>query len=415
MTHGPVTTRRLLAAATPASLACAVLASAAFAGATDPDLLVTAELPDGLVLNEMELGTLHVFDDEGQPFAIQAIDGCAVNDHVWVFGAGLTGLPIAVTVSDRDTNKSTRLVLPAYEPDRPVGTQFEPEALRICDDESQVGGLPALDATAVFTSANDKGSDSTRTITLLSDGADSAYRRLYLDGESYPVTTRRSPIVAVDDSSGGDTLMLISEGRTPRHLEGIVFTGKEGMLPGSAKLEKGVKGLTNARVRRAYETAKNGRVPRGILDDLGLKGVQQVHHVSLDFETLGADAYLAAARWIKEGGSPLEPPAPVEARFTVEVVAADGTSTDIPLVGPLVGSDAEGQRWEHATDDALVEIVDNCALTGAFWTWAGVAADEPVELIITDTTDGTTVSHLVWTDRRDVSRHADTSALTSCP
>jgi len=44
-----------------------------------------------------------------------------------------------------------------------------------------------------------------------------------------------------------------------------------------------------------------------------------------------------------------------------------------------------------------------------------VVTDEPVELVITDTTDGTMVSHLVWTDRRDVSRLADTSALTSCP
>ena len=68
-----------------------------------------------------------------------------------------------------------------------------------------------------------------------------------------------------------------------------------------------------------------------------------------------------------------------------------------------------------ATARTLVEIIDNCGLTGAFWTWAGVVTDEPVEMVITDTTNGTSVSHLVWTDRRDVSRLADTSALTSCP
>ena len=87
----------------------------------------------------------------------------------------------------------------------------------------------------------------------------------------------------------------------------------------------------------------------------------------------------------------------------------------MPIVGPLVGSEGDGLRWQHATDGALIEIIDNCDLTGAFWTWAGVVTDEPVELVITDTTNGTTVSHLVWTDRRDVSRMADTSALTSCP
>ena len=54
------------------------------------------------------------------------------------------------------------------------------------------------------------------------------------------------------------------------------------MLPASAKLDKVVKDLTNARVRRAYETAKNGRVPQGIIEDLGLKKVERVHHVSLE-------------------------------------------------------------------------------------------------------------------------------------
>lgn len=414
MTLGTVTLRRLLAVGLTATAATTLAAPTAFAGATDPDLMVTAELPDGQITNEMELGTLHFFDDEGVPYAIQAIDGCAVNDHVWVFGAGLSGLPIAVTVSDRDTNKSTRVVLPAFEPGAPIGTQFQPEALRICDEESQAGGLPALDATATFTAANNRGSDATDVVTLLSDGSDNAYRRLFRDGQSYDVITRGSPIAAVDDDAGTDQLFLFAESRTPRQLEGILFSGQDGMLPSSAKLANGIDDLTNARVRRAYETAKNGKVPKGIIEDLGLKRVERVHHVSLDFETLGAAAYLAAARWIKEGGAPIEPPSPVEARFAVEIVTADGTRMDIPLVGPLVGSDAEGRRWEHANETALVEIIDSCQLSGAYWTWAGVATDEPVELVITDMVDGTAVSHLVWTDRRDVSRHSDTSSLTSC-
>jgi hypothetical protein len=415
MTLGTVTLRRLLTAGVSAAVATTLLAPTALASAADPDLMVAAELPGGQVVNDIELGTLHFFDDEGQPYAIEAIDGCAVNDHVWIFGAGLSGLPIAVTVSDRDTNKSVRLLLPAFEPGVPIGTQFEPEALPICDEESQVGGLPPLDGTATFISANDKGTDASDIITLLSDGAANAYRRIIRDGESLRVLTKGSPIAAVDESGDMDRLMLFSESRTPRQLEGIVFSGKEGMLPGTAKLEKVIDGLTKARVRRAYETAKRRRVPRGIIEDLGLKGVERVHHVSLDFDTLGADAYLAAARWIKEGGKISEPPSPVDARFTVEIVTADGARTDVPVVGPLVGSDAEGQRWEHATDGVLVEIIDNCALSGAFWTWAGVATEEPVELVITDTTDGTSVSHLVWTDRRDVSRLSDTSSLTSCP
>ena len=414
MTFGTVTSR-VLAAAAALPLVTGLLASSAFAAATDPELVASAELPEGDIQYEMELGTLHFFDDEGQPFAIQAIDGCAINGYVWLFGAGLSGIPIPVAVSDLQTNRTARLVLPAFEPDVPVGTQFEPEALDICDEEIQVGGLPPLDATATFTAANDRGQDGTDTITLLSDGRDNAYQRLYIDGESFPVVSKGSPIAAIDEGSGDDQLMLFSESRTPRQLEGIVFGGRDGMLPGRAKLEKAVKDLTNARVRRAYETAKNGRVPQGIIGDLGLKGVEQVHHVSLDFETLGAEAYLAAARWIREGGAPIEPPSPVEQRFSVELVTVEGERTEVPLVGPLIGSDPEGTRWEHATDRALVEIIDTCALTGTFWTWAGVATDQPLEMVITDTTNGTSVSHLVWTDRRDVSRLADTGALASCP
>ena len=71
------------------------------------------------------------------------------------------------------------------------------------------------------------------------------------------------------------------------------------MLPAAAALEKAAKRLDRSRVRRAFETAKNMRVPQGIIDDLGLRGVVQVHYVSLGLETLGADAYLAQAGWIR--------------------------------------------------------------------------------------------------------------------
>jgi hypothetical protein len=414
MTFGTVTSRRLPAVLITTALSAALLGGTTQGAATDPELIATVELPAGDIRYELELGTLHFFDDEGQPFAIQAIDGCGINDHVWIFGAGLSGIPITLAVTDLQTNHTARLVLPAFDPDTPIGTQFEPEALAICNEESQLGGLPPLDATATYTSANARGQDATDIITLLSDGSDSAYRRIYRDGESLSVISKGSPIAAVDEG-GGSQLMLLAEGRTPRQLEGVVFSGREGMLPGTASLEKSIRDLTDARVRRAYEAAKNGRVPQGIISDLGLKRVERVHHVNLDFETLGADAYLAAARWIKEGGAPLKPPDPVEPRFTVETVTVEGERTEIPLVGPLVGSEAEGQRWEYAAEDALVEIIDTCALTGSFWIWAGVVTDQPVELIVTDTKDGSSVSRLVWTDRRDVSRLADTSAVTSCP
>lgn len=408
--------RRLLAGLATAVLATVLIApTSASAGVTDPDLLVTLELDDGNIEYRAELDTLHFFDEENQPFAVEVIDGCALNDHLWVFGAGLSGIPAPLAVTDLNTGKSVRLTLPPFEPGKPIGTMIEPEALAVCGEDAQVGGLPPLEGVATFTSANARGQDDSDIITLLSDGRDNAYGRLLRGRDSLSVVSKGAPVAAVDESSTTDQLYLIAESRTPRQLEGIVFSGAQGMIPVQGALGKALKGLTNARVRRAYETAKNGRVPQAIIEDLGLKRVDRVHHMSLDFDTLGAAAYLAAARWIKEGGAPIEPPSVVDERFTVELVAADGARDRLPLMGPFVGSDAAGQRWEYASKEALVRITDACSLGGTFWIWAGALTDEPLELAVTDTTDGTSASLLVWTDRRDVSRTADSAALVSCP
>jgi hypothetical protein len=48
------------------------------------------------------------------------------------------------------------------------------------------------------------------------------------------------------------------------------------------------------------------------------------------------------------------------------------------------------------------------------WTWAGARTDAPLELVITDGSTGESVSHVVWTDGREVSRHSDTSTLAAC-
>ena len=157
MTTGSVTCRRFFAAVTAAALALSAVPATTATAALDPELTATLELRDGFIDYRLEPGTLHFFDEENQPLAIQVIDGCAVNDHLWIFGAGLSGIPIPVTVTDLKTNRSARIQLPAFEPGLPIGTQFEPEALPICDDERQAGGLPQLDALATFSSANARG------------------------------------------------------------------------------------------------------------------------------------------------------------------------------------------------------------------------------------------------------------------
>ena len=416
MTLGTVIRRRLLACLTGFALAGSVLApAAAAADSLDPDLLVTLELRDGFLEYEAEPGRLHFFDEENQPLAIEIIDGCAINDHYWIFGAGLSGIPLPLNVRDLETRAEARLYLPAFEPGMPIDTVFDPAALSICDDRVQVGGLPRLDATVMLTSAKGSGQDGSAVISLLSDGSATDYRRLVQGDNTYRIISRGAPVAIIDESSDYDRLFLLTEGRTPRFVEGVVFSGNEGMLPSRAKLDKALDSITNARVRRAFEAAKSGKVPAGIIEDLGLRKVRQVHHADVDFECLGWAAYLTLAGWIKEGATPVEPPAPVEERFRVELVTAAGDRTPVPLVGPLVGSEEAGGRWDYRADGTLVQIIDACDTYGSFWIWAGARTDEPLELVVTDSSSDETATLLLWTERRGVSRLADTSALTFCP
>jgi len=397
----------------PVLLALSLLApSAASAASTDPDLLATLEHSRGDIEYALELGTLHFFDEENAPFAVQVVDACAVNDHLWVFGVGLSGVSIPLSVMDLDTGKSQRIVLPAFEPGKPIGTILEPEALPLCGDEP-VGGLPRLKGEATFTAA--RGTDYTDSIELLSDGRDDAYRRIVRGGIPFEVITRGAPIAAIDTSGAYDEIMLLTESRTPGRIHGVVLSGKEGMLPKRAKLDRLLKDVTRGRVRRVFEAAALRHVPQLIIDDLKLRRVGDVHHVSLDLETLGADAYLAEAGWIKEGAYPLELPQPVAPRFEVEITADGGETRALPLLGPLIGSDAEGRFWEYGDGDAFVEIIDGCELNGSFWMLAGAVTDEPLELTITDTSTGMTVTHPLWTGYSEVSRLSDTSSLPSCP
>lgn len=406
--------RRLFAMAASVVFVASIAAPlAATASSHDAELIATLELPQGDVDFDLELGTLHFFDEENAPFAIQIIDGCAINGHLWVLGAGLSAVAANLTVIDDRSGQSRRLVLPAYEPGQPIETVLDPEALAICR-ATQLGGLPTVSGTALYTSATARCPDFTESLELISEGRDDAYRTLIRSGNDSNRVIRDTPVVVVDDTDAWDELHLIAEGRTPRQLEGVVFSGDPGMLPKTSRLEKQLKGITKARVRRAFEAAKAGRVPQGIIDDLGLARVDCVHHVSLELDSLGADAYLAEAGWIKDGGAPLVPPQPVPERFTVDIVRADGQSTRLPLTGPLVGDDAEGLLWEYEAPGAKAVVIDACALSGSFWTVAATTTDEPVQLVVTDTETGTSAEYLLWTDREEVSRLADTAGLAAC-
>lgn len=405
---------RLLAIGSAAVLTVLLAMPIVTRAAHDAGLTATLELPEGDIDFSLETGTLHFFDEENAPFAVQVIDGCAVNDHYWVLGAGLGSAAAPLTVFDERTGRSHRLVLPAFRPGEPVGLVFDPEALAICR-EGPRGGLPPVGGTATYTSVTPSCSDDSVTIELLSGGADDAYRSFERDRTVTGEVISDLPIAVVDDTTERDELQLFAESRTPRLVEGVLFSGDEGMLPSRAKLDKALRDVTKARVRRAFEAAKGWKIPKPLIGDLGLEDVRCVYHVSLTFDTLGADAYLAIAGWIQDGGVPLEPPRLVEERFTVDLVRGDGASSRLPLTGPYEGGSGAGQYWEHSSDEAKVQIIDGCALSGSFWTVAAGVTDEPLELLVKDIHSGASASYVLWTDREAFARLADTASLVSCP
>ena len=114
--------------------------------AQEADLTATLQLPQGEIDFPVEPGTLHFFDEEGAPFAVQVIDGCAVNDHWWLLGVGLGSAAVPLTIFDERSGMSSRTVLPAFRPGEPIGAVFEPEALAICR-AGATGGLPQVGGT----------------------------------------------------------------------------------------------------------------------------------------------------------------------------------------------------------------------------------------------------------------------------
>lgn len=379
----------------------------------DTDIIATLDLPQGDIDFELDVGTLHFFDEERTPFALEIIDGCAVNGHLWVFGAGLSAEPTRLTIIDRKGGADRRLVLPPFVPGEPIGTVLDTEALDICSSTVS-GGLPPVSGSVVYSSALARCPTYTEAIELHSEGATDAYRTMIRSGTDVNRVIRDRPITVVDEAADRDELHLLAEGRTPRLIEGVVFSGGQGMLPSRAALDRRLADIRYGRVRRAFEAAKNGLVPDGMIRDLGLRDVDCVHHVSFQLDSFGADAWLAQAGWIRDGGVPLVQPEPVEERFTVELVRADGEVERLPLVGPLAGTEAAGTYWEYQSGDAKVQILDGCGLSGSMWTAAAAETDEPLQLVVTDTLSGATATHLLWTDRSDISRLTDTAALPAC-
>ncbi|MFV2064750.1 MAG: hypothetical protein ACC726_14755 [Chloroflexota bacterium] len=396
-----------------ASVAAVASTSSAQAATHDGRFIATLELREGEIDFPVEEGVLQIFDEDDAPFMVQVLDGCAVNGNFWVFAASLTDAPITISVFDRVTGTLRTLVMPAYAAGAPIQVVFDPDALAACGDQP-LGGLPELTGTATYTAATAACDDDSAAFRLQSNGEADAYRSYVRRADARNEIVSTNPVVTIDQDKERDELHLMVEGRTPRRIEGVVFSGPAGMLPKRAKLDRGLATLTRGRVRRAFEAAKNERLPDLLIEDLGLKRVTCVYHVSLEFATPGASVYLDSAGWIEDGGTLPEPAPLVEPRFAVAVIAADGGTTPLPLVGPAVGSDGDGRLWRYADGQTIAQVVDNCDLSGSYWTFAASVAEGAAQLVLTDARDGEATSYAFDARGDRAAALADSSTLRAC-
>ena len=55
---------------------------------------------------------------------VKVVEGCAVNDHFWLFASGLTDVEVLITVTDTTTGRTRRYFNPqgkAFAPVQDVG------------------------------------------------------------------------------------------------------------------------------------------------------------------------------------------------------------------------------------------------------------------------------------------------------
>lgn len=89
--------------------------TAAFGFTPDPGpIMAAAAVP----LTE-QAGYFWFFDSSNPEVIVKLLDGCPVNDHFWVFAAGLTNIRVILVVADTATG-----VTKTY--DSPFATEFRP-------------------------------------------------------------------------------------------------------------------------------------------------------------------------------------------------------------------------------------------------------------------------------------------------
>lgn len=64
-------------------------------------------------------GYFWFFESTNVEIVVKVLDGCAINDHFWVFASGLTNVEVGITVTDTETEATKQY-------GSPFGTPFPP-------------------------------------------------------------------------------------------------------------------------------------------------------------------------------------------------------------------------------------------------------------------------------------------------
>ena len=82
-----------------------------------------------------DAGDFWFFHPSNIELVVKVLDGCAINDHYWVYAAGLTDVGVTTTVRDLRTGVEKSWTNPPGTRFRPI---TDPEAFATCDDASSV-------------------------------------------------------------------------------------------------------------------------------------------------------------------------------------------------------------------------------------------------------------------------------------
>jgi len=368
--------------------------------------------------------------DSGDPsrpggLTVQIIDGCPVNGRVWVFAAGSGADAVRLVITDLATGTSVEHSFPGPPGGEPLGTLFDPDAFATCgqgpDTWLPAPELPALEGEAVFRPVAGRCPDFVTPLSIAQSGPGRAYDRLVFRGEQVNPIVSLDPVAAADGSRSYDERIALLAGEDPGAIEGLVLSGAQGRLPAPRAFAHRVMRLGRDGLAAALDRTRRGRLPRDVRTQLGAGRAACTYHVAIELDGPDYDPGQARALLV-ESGWRLEPldPAPSD-RFMVEVSSGDGPGQPLVALPPLPASGPLGPTLLFRGAEAMVGVVDACALDERYWVigagpGGATASGGPVELAVRDSTSGEVMSYPLGAAVGPATPAiVDTSAFATCP